>query len=417
MTAARGPLRPLYAQASGSPIRAMLALAGREGMISLAGGHPDPALLPADWLRESLLEVAGQLQGRGLQYGATEGLPALREASAALLQARGLAARAEDLLITTGSQQAIDLLARVLVEPGEGVAVESFNYPAALQAFRFAGARLVEVPTDAQGMDVDKLEPILRDQRPRVLYVVPNFANPTGAVMPLARRLRLLELAARYGVTLIEDDPYGELWFGAAPPPSLAQLNQQAGSPAQLAYMTSYSKVVAPALRLGVLLAPADIVRGVVLAKQAADVHSGSLEQLTLAAMLASGRLAPHLAMLRQAYAAKGATLAEALRTHCGGLLEFDKPQGGMFIWAKLSSALPLLPTQAWVDFGLQHQVLVVPGAAFSISNSAQPWLRLSFANPAPAALRQGAERLGRGLRSLATTTPDFRTHHERTSP
>jgi DNA-binding transcriptional MocR family regulator len=180
-------------------------------------------------------------------------------------------------------------------------------------------------------------------------------------------------------------------------------LNQQAGSPAQVAYMTSYSKVVAPALRLGVLLAPAEIARGVVLAKQAADVHSGSLEQLTLAAMLASGRLAPHLAGLRPAYAAKSATLIEALRTHCGGLLEFDKPQGGMFIWAKLPDSLPLLPTQAWVDFGLQHQVLVVPGAAFSISNGAQPWLRLSFANPTPDALRQGADRLGRGLRQLTT--------------
>jgi 2-aminoadipate transaminase len=151
-----------------------------------------------------------------------------------------------------------------------------------------------------------------------VLYVVPNFANPTGAVMPLARRLRLLELAAQYGVTLIEDDPYGELWFEEAPPPSLAQLNQQAGSPAQVAYMTSYSKVVAPALRLGVLLAPADIARGVVLAKQAADVHSGSLEQLTLAAMLASGRLAPHLAdaasCLRRQRQGVGPGLARALR-------------------------------------------------------------------------------------------------------
>lgn len=410
-------VRALYAQASGSPIRAMLALAGQEGMISLAGGHPDPALLPADWLRESLQDVTGKLQGRSLQYGATEGLPELREASAALLTQRGLAAKASELLITTGSQQAIDLLARVLIEPGEGIAVESFNYPAALQAFRFAGARLIEVPTDAQGMDIDRLESILLAERPRVLYVVPNFANPTGAVLPLARRLRLLELAAQYGVILIEDDPYGELWFGEAPPPPLAQLNQQAGSPAQVAYMTSYSKVVAPALRLGVLLAPADILRAVVLAKQAADVHSGSLEQLTLATMLGSYRLAPHLASLRAAYAAKGAALANALRAHASGLLEFGAPQGGMFVWARLRSDLPLLPAQDWVDFGLRHRVLVVPGAAFSISNAAQPWLRLSFANPSPAALQQGAERLGRGLQSVAIhTASDFRTTHERTS-
>ncbi|MEO7886561.1 MAG: PLP-dependent aminotransferase family protein, partial [Polaromonas sp.] len=369
------------------------------------------------WLRESLLEVTGKLQGRSLQYGATEGQPELREASAALLTQRGLTATAAELIITTGSQQAIDLLARVLIEPGEGIAVESFNYPAALQAFRFAGARLIEVPTDAQGMDVDRLEPILLTERPRVLYVVPNFANPTGAVMPLARRLRLLELAAQYDVTLIEDDPYGELWFGEAPPPPLVQLNQRADSPAQVTYMTSYSKVVAPALRLGVLLAPADIQRAVVLAKQAADVHSGSLEQLTLAAMLDSARLMPHLNFLRKAYAAKSATLADALRRHADGLLKFDTPQGGMFVWARLRSDLPLLPTQDWVDFGLQHKVLVVPGAAFSISNAAQPWLRLSFANPSPASLQQGAERLGRGLQGLASrTSSNTKTTPERTS-
>lgn len=401
MTAAGGPIRPLYAQASGSPIRAMLALAGQEGMISLAGGHPDPALLPADWLRECLLEVASGVQGRSLQYGATEGLPALRAASAELLRQRGLQAQAEEVLITTGSQQAIDLLARVLTEPGAGIAVEPFNYPAALQAFRFAGAQLVEVPADAQGMDVDRLEAVLTAARPKVLYVVPNFANPTGAVMPLARRLRLLELAVRHGVTLIEDDPYGELWFGEPPPPSLAQLNQQAGSPARVAYMTSYSKVVAPALRLGVLLAPPDIARAIVLAKQAADVHSGSLEQLTLTAMLASGRLAAHLDMLRQAYALKASALAGALHSHCDGLIEFSEPRGGMFIWAQLGSALPLMSSQAWTDFGLKQRVLAVPGAAFSLHNKAQAWLRLSFANPSVADLREGALRLGRGLRSL----------------
>lgn len=418
--AARTPVRPLYAQASGSPIRAMLALAGQPGMISLAGGHPDPALLPAGWLRECMLAVASGLQGHSMQYGATEGLPALRAAGAELLQQRGLQAQAEQVVITTGSQQAIDLLARVLVEPGAGVAVESFNYPAALQAFRFAGAQLVEVPADAQGLDVERLESVLTSARPRVLYVVPNFANPTGAVMPLARRVRLLELAARHEVTLIEDDPYGELWFGAAPPPSLAQINQQTGSHAQVAYMTSYSKVVAPALRLGVLMAPPDVLRAVVLAKQAADVHSGSLEQLTLTAMLASSRLDEHLAMLREAYAAKARTLATALHEHCDGLLEFSEPQGGMFVWARLASALPLMPSQAWVDFGLQHQVLAVPGAAFSLHNTAQPWLRLSFANPGAGALQQGAQRLGRGLRSLAAPadTPSSRLHFpERTSP
>ena len=397
-------VRPLYAHASGSPIRAMLALAGHEGMISLAGGHPDPALLPADWLRDSLLAVASHLKGSHRQYGATEGLPALRAASARLLRQTGLAAQADQVLITTGSQQAIDLLARVLIEPGQGMAVEPYNYPAALQAFRFAGAALVPLPADAQGLDVDNLEAVLIAARPRVLYVVPNFANPTGAVMPLARRLRLLALAEQYGITLVEDDPYGELWFDRTPPPSLAALNQQRGARAQVAYLTSYSKVVAPALRLGMLLAPPEILRAVVLAKQAADVHSGSIEQLTLASMLDSDRLPAHLAMLREAYGVKAAALASALRTHCDGLLEFDPPQGGMFIWARLAPALPLLTTEAWVDFGLRHRVLVVPGAAFSLGSHPQPWLRLSFANPPVEALQQGAQRLGHGLRELAAT-------------
>ena len=403
------PVRLLYAQATGSPIRAMLALASQEGMISLAGGHPDPALLPADWLRDSLLDVAAGLNGTSLQYGATEGLPALREASARLLRQTGLAADADKVLITTGSQQAIDLLGRVLVEPGEGMAVEPYNYPAALQAFRFAGAKLVQVPADAQGLDVDKLESILIADKPRALYVVPNFANPTGAVMPLARRVRLLALAVQYDLLLIEDDPYGELWFGQAPPPSLAQLNQQGGFCAQLAYMTSYSKVVAPALRLGVLLAPPDILRAVVLAKQAADVHSGSIEQRTLVAMLDSGRLAGHLHRLREAYGAKAAALACALRSHCAGLLDFDEPQGGMFVWARLSPTLPLLTNEAWVAFGLRHKVLAVPGAAFSVGNRHQPWLRLSFANPSIEALQQGAERLGEGLRCLAAEVTSVR--------
>ena len=396
-------LRPLFANAAGSPIRAMLALAGEPGRISLAGGHPDPALLPADWVRTSLQEVAGALTGKTLQYGPTEGLPQLREASAQLLRQRGLNAEPDDVLITTGSQQAIDLLARVLVEPGDAVAVESFNYPAALQALRFAGAALAEVPADAEGMDVERLEAVLQSSGARVVYVVPNFANPTGAVMPLARRLQLLDIAARRDLTLIEDDPYGELWFGDAPPPSLAALNQQAGGLARVAYMTSYSKVVAPALRLGVLLAPTDVRRAVVLAKQAADVHTGSIEQLAMTALLHSGRLAAHLGGLRPAYAAKAHALASGLRSHCAGLLTFSEPQGGMFIWARLDARLPALDAQAWAGFGLEHRVLVVPGNAFSITPAPQALLRLSFANPAAFDLQEGAARLGRGLQVLAS--------------
>jgi len=405
---ARSAVRGLYANATGSPIRAMLALVGLPDMVSLAGGHPDPALLPADWLTDGLRAVMAGTQGASLQYAATEGLPALREASARLLCERGVRAEPADVLITTGSQQGIDLLGRVLVEPGDVVAVARFNYPAAVQSLRLSGARFAVLDCDAQGLQTELLEAVLARSGARVLYLVPSFGNPGGDLMPLERRLQLLEIAARLGVTVIEDDPYGELWFDAPPPASLAALNQRAGSPARVAYLTSFSKTVAPALRLGVLHAPADIARAVVIAKQAADIHSGTLEQRVLTAMLADGRLAGHLAMLRQAYAAKRDTLVDALAVHCGDLLAVDRPSGGMFVWARTRADVPLLDTEAWMAFGRQRRVLVLPGAAFTVDGAPQAWLRLSFAHPAAPALALGAQRLGAGLAVLSSHSSDF---------
>ena len=394
-------VRALYAQASGSPIRAMLALAGLPDMVSLAGGHPDPALLPVEWLRDGLRAVLADSSSAALQYGPTEGLFALREASAAFLATRGLRSNASEVLITTGSQQGIDLLARVLVEPGDVVAVTRFNYPAAMQSLRFAGARLAPLDSDAQGLCTDTLEQQLRASGARVLYLVPNFGNPGGDLLPIERRLQLLQVAARLDVTVIEDDPYGELWFETPPPPTLAALNQQAGSPARVAYLTSFSKTVAPALRLGIVHAPADIARAVVIAKQAADVHSGTLEQRALVAMLSGTRLDEHLATLRSAYALKRDALVTALARHAPSLLTFDRPGGGMFVWARLHPDIPSLDNDAWLAFGQQQRVLVVPGSAFDVAATPRPWLRLSFANPSVSALALGAERLGAGLARL----------------
>ncbi len=394
-------VRALYAQASGSPIRAMLALAGLPDMVSLAGGHPDPALLPIDWVHDGLRGVLADSNPEALQYGPTEGLPALREASAALLSTCGLRSTAGDVLVTTGSQQGIDLLARVLVEPGDAVAVARFNYPAAVQSLRFAGARFAPLDSDAHGLRTDTLEQQLRASGARVLYLVPNFGNPGGDLLPLERRLQLLQVAARLDVTVIEDDPYGELWFDAPPPPTLAALNQQAGSPVRVVYLTSFSKTVAPALRLGIVRAPPEIARAVVIAKQAADVHSGTLEQRALVAMLAGARLDEHLAALRAAYAIKRDALVTALHRHAAKLLTFDRPGGGMFVWARLHPDMPLLDNEAWLAFGREHRVLVVPGSAFTIDTTPQPWLRLSFANPSASALVLGAERLGAGLARL----------------
>jgi DNA-binding transcriptional MocR family regulator len=395
---------PRFAHAADSPIWAMQTLAGLPGMISFAGGYPDPALLPVDWVREAAQAVLAS-PALSLQYSVTEGLPALREACAQLLAGRGLRCDAADLLVTTGSQQGIDMLARVLLEPGDRVALETFNYPTALQTLRLAGAAFAPVASDADGMDVAALAAQL--ERPghgiRAIYVVPSFANPTGAVLSLERRRALLVLAERHDLTVIEDDPYGELWFDAPPPSSLAALEQREPCGARVVHLASFSKLVAPALRLGVVLAPPDIRRAVFVAKQACDLHCATFEQAILAEMLRSGRLPAHAAALRRAYAGKARTLADALARHAAGRLEFDTPRGGMFLWARMTEARGDAGVAAWMDFGRRHRVLVMPGSVFTPDGRPEPRLRLSFSNADTDALAAGAQRLGEGLAALAT--------------
>ena len=374
----------------------MLALAGEPNMISLAGGHPDPALLPRDWLVEAAQTVLPQLDPRALQYGGTEGVMALREAICPVLAARGISAAPGEVLITTGSQQGISLLARVLIETGDSIAMAHYNYPAALQAFRFSGARVHALNDDLEG--VGELARSREGERLKAVYLVPNFANPTGHALSVAARLRLLDEAACTGICVIEDDPYGELWFEQSPPRSLYALNQAKGLGAHVVYLTSFSKTVMPALRLGALLAPQAIRRAVILAKQACDVHSGTLEQLFLCRMLQSGRFDGHLAALRAAYKRKADALTLALRAAAGDLLQFAEPAGGMFVWAQFMAAARDLADIDWFAFGRAHRVLALPDRAFATHDVAGSHIRLSFANPTVEAIREGVQRLARGL-------------------
>jgi 2-aminoadipate transaminase len=389
-------LRPLIRDAQESPIRAMLALAAEPDTISLAGGHPDPALLPRDWLCEAAQSVLSRIDARALQYGGTEGVPALRETICPLLATRSIAASPAEVLVTTGSQQGISLLARVLIEPGDGVALAHYNYPAALQAFRFAGAQLHALNDDLEGLG--ELARSAAGKRLKAVYLVPSFANPTAHVLSLSARLRLLDEARRAGICVIEDDPYGELWFEQPPPLSLYALNQTNSIGAHVVYLTSFSKTVMPALRLGALLAPPVIRRGVTLAKQACDVHSGSLEQLFLNRMLQSERLDEHLKRLRAAYKLKADTLTQALASMAGPVLEFSPPAGGMFVWAQFTAAARHLARIDWFAFGRRHRVLALPDKAFAAAGVGGSHIRLSFANPPLAALREGVRRLAAGL-------------------
>lgn len=385
---------PAFQTPQGSPIRELFKYTQQPGMISFAGGYPSPALFDADALAHSGAAVLRESPTACLQYGATEGVPALTEALRALTQQRtGGKAAAENLLVTTGSQQAFELLLRVLVGPGDCVAIERPAYPAAIQALRLANAEMLEIPSDGDGMDTQALEQLLlAGARPKLLYVVPTFANPTGATLPSVRRRHLLELAVRYRMLVIEDDPYGELRFAGAPQPLLLEVADDVpGGADWLVYLSSLSKIVAPGLRIGWMCGPAEILRRAVIAKQTGDLCTAPWMQLAAARYLRDGCLARHLPTIIATYKERCETMLTSLRECFGESLEVTVPQGGMFIWARWrdgTEATTLLQ-QAVIE-----NVMYVPGGAFYASTADPARLRLSFATASPEEIRTGMARL-----------------------
>lgn len=393
---------PGFANPAGSPIRELFAYLGRPGMISFAGGYPSPSLFDAEGLRLASEEAFASGAGF-LQYGATEGLPALRTELLALGATRGLAATPEELLVTTGSQQAFDLLVRVFVQPGDAVLLETPAYPAAIQSLRLAGARLIEVPMDAQGLRTDALAALLHglpaDARPKLLYTVPTFSNPRGSCLPADRRLALVQLAAEFGFLVIEDDPYGELAFTGARTEPLHAIGRRAfGAGNPVIYLSSLSKTVAPALRIGWMLGHADVVRRCTVAKQTSDLCTSPLAQSVAANYLRQGRYLQTVAAACAEYRRRVQAMADGLRAQLGDVLAFDTPQGGMFLWAE---ARVKLDAKSVFDAAVAQGVLFVPGAAFFPSAHAGFCMRLSFAAPAVDEIRTGVSRLALAMRGI----------------
>lgn len=391
-----GPREPRIAVAS-SPVRDLLALTARPEVISFAGGLPDPALMDVDGLRAAFAAaLAGGEAAHSLQYGPTEGDPALRELLADLLRSRGLEANADDVLVTTGSQQALALLATALVRPGDRVLVESPSYLAALQAFRLAGADIIALPPgDDDGPLPDALAAALDDHTPALVYLVPTFQNPTGRTITPARRAALADvLAGRCWV--IEDDPYGELRYEGTAPPPLASEPPLAG---QVAYVSSLSKVAAPGLRLGWTLAPPALRQALVIAKQATDLHTASVTQAAARHWLEAGRLAPALERARAAYRARRDAMVAGLPAALPPGTAFTRPDGGMFVWARLPAGHD---AAALLRSALAHDVAFVPGAPFYAAAPDPRTLRLSFTTHAPAALAEGLARLAAATRVAA---------------
>jgi 2-aminoadipate transaminase len=380
-----------------SPVREILALTERPGVISFAGGLPAPELFDVEGLREAYAAVLSDGRaGRSLQYSTTEGDPALRCAVAGRLTARGLLTDPDELLITSGSQQALTLLATVLLEPGDRVLVEEPSYLAALQCFQLAGAVTVPVPCDEDGLDPDALADLITAHRPRLLYTIPTFHNPTGRTLPLDRRRAIAELAQASGLWVIEDDPYGELRYHGQPLPAIASLPEAEDCTLAL---STLSKIAAPGLRLGWVRAPHALRRPLTIAKQAADLHSSTIDQAAAARWLASVDLDAHVARLRAAYGARRDTLVAGLAAALPAGSSHNHPDGGMFVWARLPEGWD---ASALLARALERDVAFVPGAPFFSGPPDPAALRLSFTAHPPEEIRTGLARLADALASGA---------------
>ena len=389
-----------------SAIRELFKLLGKPGIISFAGGFPDSAMFDVQGIRQASERTLVDEPGAALQYGATEGYHPLREQLAAFMQSKGVAdLQADELIITTGSQQALDLVGKTLLDPQDTVLVESPTFLATIQCFRLYGPTVMGVPMDADGVDVQALEQMIQLHRPKLVYLVPTFGNPSGALTSLQRRIRVLELAVKYQTVVVEDDPYGDLYFSAAPPPSLLALSAQVpGSREWLVHCGSLSKVLSPGLRIGWMVAPAALLARATMCKQFSDAHTSTFAQATAAQYLKSGRMPATLAHVRQVYAARAQAMCEALHRHLGEGLSFHAPQGGLFVWAKLTGATGcttdgnLLAKRA-IDKG----VAFVPGAPFFATQADHSTIRLSFATADESKIAEGIARLGQALGETAT--------------
>lgn len=393
------PFTASYANPAGSPIRELFPYLSQPGIISLAGGYPSTSLFDAEGL-QAAGQCALQDVAKCLQYGATEGSPALRKALSELCSTRGIQRDPSDFLVTTGSQQAFDLLVRIFIEPGSVAYVETPAYPAAIQALRLAGANIQEVPVDAEGLLLDQLEAKLRStpaaNRPKLLYTVPTFSNPSGTLLTQERREALVRLATEYNFLIIEDDPYGELTFSNSCLPPLFALGERiAGSDNPVIYLSSLSKTVAPALRIGWMIAPQEVLRRCTVAKQTMDLCTSPLAQLTAAEYLASGRYPAAVANASEEYKQRMRTMVDALDRELSGKIRYVEPKGGMFLWVE---SLVQVDSQRLFQNAVNNGVLYVPGAAFYPTHPNQNTMRLSYAAPNVSEIREGVERLGKAF-------------------
>ncbi len=383
-----------------SAIRELFKLLGKPGIISFAGGFPDPAMFDVEGIKDASSKALIEEPGAALQYGATEGYQPLREQLSSFMGSKGATVAASELIVTTGSQQGLDLLGKTMISPGDKVIVEGPTFLATIQCFRLYGAELISAPVDAHGVNTDELEKLIAEHKPKFVYLIPTFGNPSGALLSLERRKKVLALAVKYNTLVVEDDPYGDLYFGDAPPPSLLALSDSVpGSRDLIAYCGSMSKVLSPGLRVGWMIAQPALLANAVMCKQFSDAHTSTFAQATAAQYLKAGRMPATLANVRKVYAERAQAMGKALERELGDAVEFTQPQGGLFFWARLTGqGGKLRDAGEFAKRAIEQGVAFVPGAPFYAANPDMATFRLSFATADVEKITEGVARLGKAI-------------------
>lgn len=383
-----------------SAIRELLKLTEQPDIISFAGGLPAPDVFPTDEFREACIKVLRTQSEAALQYGTTEGYLPLREMIARHTMRYGIEVTPDNIMITSGSQQALDLIGKIFINHGDRIIVESPTYLGALQAWNIYGAEYVTVRSDENGMCTDDLEAALR-AGPKFIYVLPNFQNPTGVTMPLERRERLVELADRYGVPIIEDDPYGQLRFEGCHIPSIVVLDeklhpQNGHYTGNVIYLSTFSKILAPGIRLAWVIAPPEVIRKMVTAKQGADLNTSTFNQLVAHEVGRGGFIDKHVQTICKVYHERRDVMLDALEEHMPEGVHWTHPQGGLFLWVTLPEWMNTV--EIFKD-AVVEKVAFVPGISFYPTGGGQNTMRLNFSYSKPEKINEGIARLGLVIR------------------
>ena len=390
------------ARARSSSIREILKLTQHSDIISFAGGLPAPEYFPTQQILRATRRALEQHGSEALQYGVSDGFLPLREMLVRHLVRYGIVCELENLLITTGSQQALDLIGRVLIDPGDTVIVEEPTYLGALQAWSPYGAEYITVPTDDEGMRVDAVADALRATHPKFIYALPNFQNPSGATLSNKRRLELVRLADEYEVPVIEDDPYGQLRYEGKHESSLFALEaykaclESDGVNFPMArnviYMSTFSKTLCPGLRVGWVVAHEDVINRMALAKQGTDLHTSTFAQVVAYETARGGFLDRHVRQLRHVYAEKRSTMLAAMQAHFPPGVVWTRPSGGLFIWVTLPKGMD---SREVLKQAIEDEVAFVPGCDFYACGGGENTLRLNFSKPTLDEIEVGIKRLG----------------------